>query len=132
MSARSRWINTGLALGVLALTAGCAISATPLTVQRTDELGYADPARQVAWREPSAERRRAEALAKHAEWPVEVVRQIAAGRVAAGMDRAMVRAARGEPAGYGLNPEQGPTRWVYPGRVFVNFDAMGRVVAVEE
>jgi len=114
------------------LLSGCSFSATPLTVQRADELGYVHPGRQVAWSEPSAERRRADALAKHAEWPVEVVRQIAAGRVAVGMDRAMVRAARGEPSGYGLNPEQGATRWVYPGRVFVTFDAAGRVVAVEE
>ena len=130
MSARSRCINTGLALGVLALMAGCAISATPLRVQRADELGYVNPARQVIWREPSAQRRRAEALTKHADWSPAEAKAVQAGRVLVGMNRDQVRAAVGEPAGYGFRPEEGATRWVYAERLAVFFDAGDKVVEV--
>lgn len=98
----------------------------------TAELGFVDPARQYVWREPTAEARRAEATERNPQWGAQIVRAVRAGELVVGMDRAQVRAARGEPAGYGKNPEQGATRWVFPGRVFVSFDEGGRVVAVEE
>jgi len=42
-----------------------------------------------------------------------------------------VRAAVGEPAGYGRNPEQGATRWSYPERLAVFFDAGDKVADVK-
>lgn len=113
------------------LSAGCTISATKPELHRTADLGYVDPARQELWVEPTAEKRRSDALRDNPAWPAEVVRAVGAGEIIRRMTRAQVRAAKGEPIGYGLNPEQGPTKWTYPGAVRIWFGGDDVVAKIE-